>query len=90
MTRVEMKEAVASLSSYARKAHKEPVVITRDGKPIAALMPLDKDGWEDLLVSSHPSFRRLIRRSRARCKPGQGFSTEAMRRRLARRRKSTG
>jgi prevent-host-death family protein len=88
MMRVEMTDAAASLSTYARKAQKEPVVLTRRGKPVVALMPLDEDAWEDLLVSSHSAFRRVIRRSRARCKPGQGISTEEMRRRLAVRRKS--
>ena len=89
MMRVEMTDAAASLSTYARKAQKEPVVLTRRGKPIAALMPLDRNGWEDLLVSSHPTFRRIIRRSRARCKPGQGISTDTMRRRLVDRRKTS-
>jgi prevent-host-death family protein len=89
MMRVEMTDAAASLSTYARKARKEPVVLTRRGKPVAALMPLDEEAWEDLLVSSHPTFRRIIRRSRARCRPGQGISTEEMRRRLAARRKAS-
>ena len=40
MMRVEMTDAAASLSTYARKAQKEPVVLTRRGKPIVALMPL--------------------------------------------------
>jgi len=89
MMRVEMTDAAASLSTYARKAQKEPVVRTRRGKPVAALMPLHEDAWEDLLVSSHPTFRGIIRRSRTRCKPGQGGSTEEMRRRLTARRKAS-
>ena len=54
MMRVEMTDAAASLSAYARKAQKEPVVLTRRGKPIAALMPLDRNGWEDLTRQQPP------------------------------------
>lgn len=71
-----MAEATASLSDYARTAHREPVVVMRRGKPVAALMPLDKDEWEELIVSTHPAFAALIERSRARYKEGQGIPLE--------------
>jgi len=88
MTKVEMADATASLSAYARKARKEPVVVTLRGKPVAALMPLKGKDWEDFAVSTNPKFIALIERSRARCKPGSGISEEDMRRRLRLRRKA--
>ncbi len=75
-----MSEATASLSDYARKVRSEPVVVMRRGKPMAALMPLDEDEWEDMIVSKHPGFIALIERSRARYKAGHGISLAEIKR----------
>lgn len=73
MTRVELKDATDSLSDYTRKALKEPVIVTRNGRPVAVLRPLTEDDWEDFAVSTDPGFIALIERSRARDKPGSGL-----------------
>ena len=73
MTRVEMAEATDSLSDYTRKALKEPVIVTRHGKPVAVLRSLTEDEWEDFVLSTDPRFIALIERSRARYKPGTGI-----------------
>lgn len=73
MMRVELKEATDSLSDYTRKALKEPVVVTRQGKPVAVLRSLTEDEWEDFVVSTDPGFVALIERSRARYKAGTGI-----------------
>ena len=80
MTRVEIADATASLSEYTRKMRNEPVVVTRRGRPVAALMPLSEEDWEDLVVGTHPAFVRFMRRSRARYKPGTGVPLEEIRR----------
>ena len=36
----EMADAVGPLSDYARRARREPCVVTVNGKPIVALMPV--------------------------------------------------
>ncbi len=72
MMRVELQEATDSLSEYTRKARKEPVVVTRHGKPVALLRSLTEDEWEDFVVSTDPRFIALIERSRAHSKPGTG------------------
>ncbi len=87
MKTVEMSEATGSLSEYARKARKETLVVTRRGKPVVALVAVQDEDLESLSLAENPGFMALIERSRARCKPGQGISTEEMRRRLAQRRK---
>lgn len=66
--------------SYTKKALKEPVVVTRGGKPVAALTALDADDWEDLVVSTDPRFIAFIERSRALHKPGTGIALEDIRR----------
>jgi len=73
MMRVELAEATDSLSEYTRKARKEPVIVTRHGKPVAMLRSLTEDEWEDFVVSTDPRFIALIERSRARYKPGTGI-----------------
>jgi len=73
MMRVELADATESLSEYTRKARKEPVVVTRHGKPVAMLRSLTEDEWEDFVVSTDPRFIALIERSRARYKPGTGI-----------------
>ena len=37
MKRIEMADATESLSEYARKTGRETLVVTRNGKPVAAL-----------------------------------------------------
>ena len=89
MKTVEMAEATASLSDYARKARKETLIVTRRGKPVAALMPVDaRTDLENLVVTTHPTFRTILERSEARYKTEGGLSTKQVRARLAARRKA--
>ncbi len=89
MKTVEMAEATASLSDYARKARKETLIVTRKGKPVAALMPVDaRTDLENLVVTTHPTFRAIMERSEARYKTEGGLSTKQVRARLAARRKA--
>lgn len=67
MKTVEMAEATASLSEYARKAGKETLIVMRKGKPVAALMPVDAHtDLENLVVTTHPTFQAIMERSEAR------------------------
>lgn len=65
MKTVEMAEATGTLSEYAKHARRHPVVVMQSGKPVAALVPLDTEEWEDFVVSTHPKFLEIIERSRA-------------------------
>jgi antitoxin (DNA-binding transcriptional repressor) of toxin-antitoxin stability system len=82
MTRVELTEARAPLADYARKAKSGPVVLTRRGRPVALLRLLTDEEREDFLVSTHPGFVELIRRSREECPPGSGMALEDVEREL--------
>jgi prevent-host-death family protein len=83
MKTVEMADAAASLSDFVREALLEPIVVTQNGKPVAALTAIDAPtDLENLIVSSDPAFRALIERSRALNTPGTGLSTNEVRRRL--------
>jgi antitoxin (DNA-binding transcriptional repressor) of toxin-antitoxin stability system len=83
MRTIDVADATDTLSHYARKGLKETLVVTRRGKPLAALTPIRKGDWESIAVATNPKFLAIIERSRASHKPGTGISTEEMRRRLA-------
>ena len=60
---IPLSEAKAKLSRYARLCHKEPVVVTVNGKPSFQLAPLDEgDDLIDRLLEHHSGFRRLLER----------------------------
>ncbi|HLO48775.1 MAG TPA: type II toxin-antitoxin system prevent-host-death family antitoxin [Kamptonema sp.] len=79
---VEIEEAKASLSEYASDLAKEPVIITSNGQPIAALVTLENVDWETVALSINPKFIELIERSRSRRQMEGGISSTEMRRRL--------
>lgn len=80
MMRVELQDATGSLSAYARKARREPVLVTRRGRPVAVLHAVTDEEWEDLVVSTHPAFVALMKRSYSRHKPGTGIPLEEIER----------
>ncbi len=80
MKTIDVADAAASLPAYAQEGLKERVVVTQGGKPVFALMPLSADDWEDLVVSSDPRFRALMKRSEELHKPGTGIPLEEVRR----------
>ena len=82
MRTVEVAKATAPLAEYAREISKEPVVLTVDGKPVAALVAIENADMETVTLSNHPFFLAVIERSRARHKAEGGISNQEMRRRL--------
>jgi prevent-host-death family protein len=80
MKTLEMAKAKAPLSEYAKNVRKEPLVLTVDGKPVAALVPIENADLETVALSTNPRFLALIERSRHKSEGGI-FGTE-MRRRL--------
>jgi prevent-host-death family protein len=81
MKTLEFAEAKLPLSVYARKVKKEPVIITKAGKPIAALISIVNTDIETASLSNNRKFIQLIERSRLRQKEG-GISPDEMRRLL--------
>jgi len=75
--KVETTKATQSLVEHAKK---DTVVLTRRGKPVAALVPVDSGQWEDWVVSTNPDFIDIIKRSDARYKAEGGISMDEIRR----------
>jgi prevent-host-death family protein len=76
---VEIAEATGALSDYAQMARRETVVVTRRGRPIAAVVPIDDMDLETLSVSTNSDFIAIIERSRARHRPEGGISLDEIR-----------
>jgi len=82
MKTIDVTKANMPLSDYAKKIKKEPVIITKEGKPLAAMVNIQNADIETVSLSNNPKFIALIERSRSRQKYEGGISSEEMRRRL--------
>lgn len=82
MKTLEVVKATAPLAEYAQTVSQEPVILTVDGKPFAALVSIENTDWETMTLSTYPQFLALIEQSRARQKTDGGISGAEMRRRL--------
>lgn len=80
---VEQADATGTLGEYAAQIDGGPVIITSQGQPIAALVPIENADMETVALSTNPQFMELIERSRARVQAEGGISREEMRRRFA-------
>jgi len=75
-----MTEVTGSLSDYARKGMSEPLVVTKRGKPVLAVMPLTNfDDGESVSLSTNAKFLAIIERSRAGARTQGTMSLEEVR-----------
>ncbi len=67
------------LSAYLDECEAEgPIVITRNGKPVAVLLaPVDDDDLERLLLSRSKGFQAMLNQSRKSINEGRGLSETA-------------
>ena len=77
-----IEQATSTLAEYTSGLAEEPVIITSNGQPIAALVTLENVDLETVALSHHPQFMALIERSRAQRRVEGGISSAEMRRRL--------
>jgi antitoxin (DNA-binding transcriptional repressor) of toxin-antitoxin stability system len=81
MKTIDVADANTTLSEYARKGLREAVIVTRRGKPVLAVTPVNGD-WESVAIANNPKFLAVVGRSRASLDAGKGVSLDEMRRRL--------
>ena len=55
-----VKDVKNKLSDYLKKAEREDIIITKNGRPKAVLHHLGEDELEDYVVEHDPKFRRII------------------------------
>ena len=74
-------EAKMHLSALVAADQNEPVLITRNGRPAAVLVPVPEDAdVEDLALAFSPAFRTIIEASRRSLARGEGISLGKARR----------
>jgi len=82
---IERKDATASLAEYVAEIGNDPLVVTSEGQPVAALVPIENADMETVALSTNREFLDLIERSRSRVRAEGGISSQEMRRRFEQR-----
>ncbi len=80
---VDKQDATRTLADYASEIQGGAVVVTDDGMPVAALVPIENADIETVSLSTNRRFLDLIERSRSRVQNEGAVSSEEMRRRFA-------
>ncbi len=64
----------AKLSEYVEASHKGPVVITKNGKPAAALIAIENDDdLEMILLANSPRLQKILEKSAKSIAAGKGI-----------------
>jgi len=79
LRKVEIVDATEPLAEYAQAMEEGPLVVTKDGQPIAIVISVENADLETVSLSNHPGFLDLIERSRALQKREGGLSSAEMR-----------
>ena len=63
----------ARFSSYLEQSEKGPIIVTRNGRPVAALVAVgDEEELERLVLAHTPKFRKLLDAAERRIKRAGG------------------
>lgn len=66
-------EVKARFSSYLEQCERGPVIVTKNGRPVAVLVSVsDEDELERLVLAHTPRFRRLLDEAERRIKKEGG------------------
>jgi len=79
---IEQADATGTLAQYAAEIESGPVIVTHQGRPVAALVPIEDTDLETLSLSTSREFMDLIERSRARVRAEGPVSAAELRRRF--------
>jgi antitoxin (DNA-binding transcriptional repressor) of toxin-antitoxin stability system len=79
---VETMCATRTLAEYTADIANGAVIVTSEGRPVAALVPIDNADLETVSLSTNREFLELIERSRMRTRAEGGISSDAMRARF--------
>ncbi len=73
---------VAALTPHVATGAHDPVLVTKYGAAIAAVIPVTGDDAEQLLLSLSPEFQAILERSNSRLKGEGGLRADEVRQRL--------
>ncbi len=70
-------EVKTHFSAYVKAAEQGPVVVTRNGKPVAVVLAVtDEDELERLMMAHSPRLQALLEAARQRIQAGAGIPNE--------------
>lgn len=82
MKLVPVEQTDLTLPELAEMARTETVILTRDGKPLAAVKDLSGSDWESVSLANNPRFLAVIERARRAYQEEGGTDLEELRREL--------
>lgn len=69
----------AHLSAYLRESRSGPVIITKNGRPSAVLLPIEDEAeLERLILSYSPQFRHLLNEAKKSISDNGGLTHETL------------
>jgi prevent-host-death family protein len=83
MRKIEIRDATSPLAEYAGNVKGERILVTKKGKPVAALVTPDDIDWETLSLSLNPKFIELLEHSRESYRRYGGIPLHEVREELA-------
>ena len=70
-------------SAYIEASKESPVVVTRNGRPVAMIIPIENDDdLDSLLLAHNPRFIQLLEEARQRVRSTGGVSLTEFRQQL--------
>ena len=73
---------VSALAPHLQSDAQEPLLLTKNGHTVAAVVPADDDDVESMLLSINPQFQAILERSQQRLESEGGLSSAEVRERL--------
>ena len=83
MTTLDISKATESLADYSKDVSTEPLILTKNGLPVAALVSIEDMDWESLSLILNSKFIDIIEKSRQQIRAKGGVSAAEMGKRLA-------
>ena len=73
-----MAEIKAHLSAYVKESEKGPIVLTKNGRPVAVLLGVtDEEEIERLILAYSPKFKAILDSGRRQIKKTGGIAHES-------------
>lgn len=70
-------EVKAKLSGYIKASEQGPIVVTKNGKPVAMLLSItDEDEIERMLLAYSPKFQGILEVAEQQIREGKGITHE--------------
>jgi len=64
----------AKFSGYIKASQSGPVIVTKNGKPVAVLLAMqDEDEIERMILAYSPKFQRILQTAERQIHAGQGI-----------------